>query len=46
MVFVEAFGKTFATEVQSNKLNAVFDETFVIPLRNMDQDEFTEGVFR
>lgn len=46
MVYIEAFGQKFATEVQSNKLNAVFDETFVIPLRNMDQDEFKEGVFR
>lgn len=46
MVHVEAFGKKFATEVVKDRLNAVFDETFVINLRNMDQDVFKEGVFR
>ncbi|CAN0146174.1 unnamed protein product, partial [Laminaria digitata] len=46
VVYVEAFGKKFATEVIKNRLNAVFDETFVISLRNIDQDDFNEGFFR
>lgn len=46
VVYVEAFGQKFATEVVKDRLNAVFDETFVINLRNMDQDDFKEGVFR
>ena len=45
-MYVEAFGQKFATEVVKDRLNAVFDETFVINLRNMDQDDFKEGVFR
>lgn len=46
VVYVEAFGQKFATEVVKNRLNAVFDETFVINLRNMDMDAFNEGWFR
>eukprot|EP00752_Nemacystus_decipiens_P012043 g10677.t1 len=46
VVYVEAFGQRFATEVVKDRLNAVFDETFVINLRNIDQDDFKEGVFR
>ncbi|CBN78812.1 conserved unknown protein [Ectocarpus siliculosus] len=46
VVYVEAFGQKFATEVVKDRLNAVFDETFVINLRNLDQDDFKEGVFR
>ncbi|CAN0111503.1 unnamed protein product [Ascophyllum nodosum] len=46
VVYVEAFGQKFATEVVYNRLSAVFDETFVINLRNMDVDEFKEGIFR
>ena len=46
VVYVEAFGQKFATEVVKNRLNAVFDETFVINLRNTDQDEFNEATFR
>ncbi len=45
-MYVEAFGQKFATEVVKNRLNAVFDETFVINLRNLDQDDFKKGVFR
>lgn len=43
---MEAFGQKFATAIQSSRLNAVFDETFVINLRNLDQDDFKAGVFR
>ncbi|CAM9799728.1 unnamed protein product, partial [Hapterophycus canaliculatus] len=46
VVYVEAFGQKFATEVVKDRVNAVFDETFVISLRNMDQDDFKEGVIR
>lgn len=46
VVYVEAFGQKFATEVVKDRLNAVFDETFVISLRNMDMDTFNEGFFR
>lgn len=46
VVYVEAFGQKFATEVIKNRLNAVFDETFVISLRNIDLDAFNEGFFR
>lgn len=46
VVYVEAFGQKFATEVVKDRLNAVFDETFVVNLRNMDQDDFKEGILR
>lgn len=46
VVYVEAFGQKFATEVKEACLSCVFDETFVIGLRNMDKDEFEEGVIR
>lgn len=43
---MEAFGQKFATEVKQKCLSAVFDETFVIGLRNLDKDVFTAGVIR
>lgn len=46
MVYVEAFGQKFATEVKPACLSCVFDETFVIGLRNLDKDVFEEGVIR
>lgn len=46
MVYVEAFGQKFATEVKQACLSCVWDETFVISLRNLDKDVFEEGVIR
>ncbi|CAM9820439.1 unnamed protein product, partial [Ectocarpus sp. 13 AM-2016] len=46
VVYVEAFGQKYATEVKEACLSCVFDETFVIGLRNLDKDEFEEGVIR
>ena len=46
VVYVEAFGQKFATEVAFNRLSAFFDETFVIDLENIGVAEFKEGVFR
>lgn len=46
VVYVEAFGQKFATEVKQACLSCVFDETFVISLRNLDKDLFEEGVIR
>ncbi|CAM9701229.1 unnamed protein product, partial [Scytosiphon promiscuus] len=46
VVYVEAFGQKFATEVKTACLSCVFDETFVIGLRNLDKDLFEEGVIR
>ncbi|CAN0524547.1 unnamed protein product, partial [Scytosiphon promiscuus] len=46
VVYVEAFGQKFATEVKEACLSCVFDETFVIGLRNLDKDVFDEGVIR
>eukprot|EP00752_Nemacystus_decipiens_P012046 g10680.t1 len=46
VVYVEAFGQKFATEVKPACLSCVFDETFVIGLRNLDKDVFEEGVIK
>lgn len=46
VVYVEAFDQKLATEVKQACLSAVFDETFVISLRNLDKDVFEEGVIR
>ncbi|CAN0149751.1 unnamed protein product, partial [Laminaria digitata] len=46
VVYVQAFGQKFATEVKQECLSCVFDETFVIGLRNLDKDVFDEGVIR
>ncbi|CAM9410102.1 unnamed protein product, partial [Sphacelaria rigidula] len=46
VVYMEAFGQKFCTEVKQACLSAVFDEAFVINLRNLDKDVFTAGVIR
>lgn len=46
VVYVEAFGQKYATEVKESCLSCVFDETFVFGLRNLDKDVFEEGVIR
>lgn len=46
VVYVEAFGQKFATNVKQACLSCVFDETFVISLRNVDKDVFEEGIIR
>lgn len=43
VVYVEAFGQRFATEVKQACISCVFDETFVISLRNLDKDVFRES---
>ncbi|CAM9300468.1 unnamed protein product, partial [Phaeothamnion confervicola] len=48
VVYIDAFGQKMATEVKKSCLSAVWDETFVISLRNLDKEEalLAAGVIR
>ncbi|CAM9943412.1 unnamed protein product, partial [Discosporangium mesarthrocarpum] len=46
VVYVEAFNQIFTTEVKTACLSAVYDETFVFNLRNLDKEEFEEGTIK
>ena len=43
VVYVEAFGKKFNTKVIHKTLSAVFDERFIINLRDLDKEVFDAG---
>src|SRR5690606_21290998 len=46
IVYIEAFGQTQNSSVKPASLSCVFDELFIFNFRNMDKDEFKDGVIQ